>query len=130
MPDNFDAARVAMNIGNTVGSWWGQEDPGPAIAELIADVQVALIAARKAPKGHVIDENGVVRKLPATADGKVPFDPMPVAWWDGDTLRQGAACLQPRVFFYDPATDLTFEPRLGLSSCYSTREAAEAGGGR
>jgi len=87
-------------------------------------ITIALLAARKAPEGHVIDDRGVVRKvlgtLPITADGRV--------------LGSGG------VVYINDVGDITglVSDQIGATEevggdvafwsadeCYSTREAAE-----
>jgi len=67
MPNHFDAARVAEEIVNdhTVMNDSGTYMVGSSYVRdaLLKSVTLALLEARKAPEGHVIDDRGVVRKV-------------------------------------------------------------------
>lgn len=75
MPDNFDAARVANDVVARLMEADGiQYDDGTFVWErgrLAPIITAALLEARKAPEGHVIDDRGVVlqdRKPPDSAN--------------------------------------------------------------
>lgn len=95
------------------------ESPKPGGIKAIAR---ALAAARTAPPGHIIDDQGVVRRvlgtLPVTADGCVIGGDAQLYWVNGAGYVHGCV-VQDRV-----RTSNGFA--LIASDCYSTRAAAEA----
>jgi hypothetical protein len=98
------------------------EMPRTVLMQSIAD---ALDAASRAPKGCVLDDEGLVRKvlgtLPVTADGcfyahHSRYDP-PVFG-----ITRGGKVVHAAVRAFPLPDDMSFSP----SDVYSTREAAEA----
>lgn len=87
---------------------------------------VWLNGKKVAPAGHIIDDQGVVRrllgKLPLTADGCVfGIDaPTVYAWHHGEPM--GAACVAESQQCDECGNEDMYE----ASECYSTREACRA----
>ena len=103
-----------------------------------------------APKGHVLDDCGTVRKEAdiaaerakfaafadekgepmkaiLTADGKLITQASPVWWWDGNVLLEGVASMSFNIVFSDPNVPaMLFTPNAGIGGVYSTKQAAEA----
>lgn len=74
MPDNFDAARVAETLNTLAIGVNHAVSHGEALSNLemhlirdtmrdARDAIAALLEARKAPEGHVIDDRGVVLEI-------------------------------------------------------------------
>lgn len=125
MPNHFDAARLAQDIVIRFARFPDNRIAyGPLHAEeMTSAITAALLEARKAPEGHVIDERGVVRKvlgqLPITPDGCVPC--------------LGSVIWHPVSGAYYPVPGLNVAAKVyggsqlvNICDCYSTREAAEA----
>jgi len=87
----------------------------------------------KAPPGHIIDDQGNVRKvlgtLPVTADGCVVGHGVKLYWCEEPYEISHYETDFDGVWFEDHATDYYGEA-VGkdepISKCYSTKEAAEA----
>jgi len=135
-PNHFDAARAANDVVARLMEADGiQYDDGTFVWErgrLAPIITAALVEARKAPEGHVIDDRGVVRNvlgtLPITADGCVVGEgASPAFWIDGNIIIEGRMGCEPQAYFPDPNVPaMIFSPNAGVKSCYSTSEAAEA----
>lgn len=111
-------------------------DPMNAASETAMEAAIvrALQAARTPHAGHIIDEQGVVRRVLGTFDttkdgavvvGKVELwhPKYPKAGRVGTWLANGGTC---RFYFPNASGTLNTWNDVPISECYSTREAAEA----
>ena len=79
-----------------------------------------------APKGHILTDDGIVRKvlgtLPLTKDGVVMGT-------DARMYLDSGAEVKPNVFICQIPTPIDMDPSYYLEDCYSTRAAAESSKG-
>lgn len=96
----------------------------------MSDAITAALDAKLPPPGHIITDDGTVRKvlgtLPVTADGRVLGD------WASVFVHQlngdiGAGCTRTTTYSWTATTPgRAVNQPYAANTCYSTREAAEA----
>lgn len=132
MPDDFDAVinTIAAKYSDLIMA--DNASKSANVPTPMARVSGAIREAMSAFPGHIIDEQGVVRKvlgaLPITADGCVVGDG--AALFHPNYEKQGVCgtwmSQQGTARFYFARGLVNDWKDVPLRECYSTREAAEA----